>query len=217
MNSAIAGRCRAADLLPTSVRPGPCHDLGRQIVGTLHPKAGMPAGVVVVAGTSAGRLAGQPLADVTGHRFSCGRPVPPLSRARPPPARVVRVQPVADGDVAGRNRRALPGTRGPRERRWAGRCPGLAGPARAPGLSVFRCGYDSSLTSPGSLIGHGPGSFADSAFASHSSGKCWAPVRDSGRHKSFATRVCAGQGSDDPFSRGRCRPAGTLRLPLVLL
>src|SRR5690348_414781 len=87
MNSAIAGRCRAADLLPTSVRPGPCHDLGRQIVGTLHPKAGMPAGVVVVAGTSAGRLAGQPLADVTGHRFSCGRPVPPLSRARPPPAR----------------------------------------------------------------------------------------------------------------------------------
>src|SRR5437667_2400812 len=35
--------------------------------------------------------------------------------------------------------------------------------------------------------------------------------------KSFATRVCEGQGSDDPFSPGRCRPAGTLRLPLVLL
>jgi len=35
--------------------------------------------------------------------------------------------------------------------------------------------------------------------------------------KSFATRVCAGQGSDDPFSHGRSRPAGPLRLPVVLL
>ncbi len=105
----------------------------------------------------------------------------------------------------------------PRERPWPGRCPGLAGPARVPGPSVFGCGYDSSLTSPGSLIGHGPDPSPDSAFASNSSGKMPGPARDSGPIKSFATRVCAGQGSDDPFSPGRCRPAGTLRLPLVLL
>src|SRR5580704_10853986 len=47
---------------------------------------------------------------------------------------------------------------------WPGRCPGLAGPARVPqatgvrsGPSVVRCGYVSSLTSPGPLIVHGPG------------------------------------------------------------
>jgi hypothetical protein len=48
-------------------------------------------------------------------------------------------------------------------------------------------------------------------------GKCWAPRGILVVIKSFATRVCAGQGSDDPFSHGRSRPAGTLRLPLVLL
>ena len=48
-------------------------------------------------------------------------------------------------------------------------------------------------------------------------GKCWVPRGILAPINSFATRVCAGQGSDDPFSPGRCRPAGTLRLPLVLL
>jgi len=37
---------------------------------------------------------------------------------------------------------------------------------------------------------------------------------DSGPIQGFATRVCAGQGSDDPFSSGRSRSAGTLRLPV---
>src|SRR5689334_22575995 len=48
-------------------------------------------------------------------------------------------------------------------------------------------------------------------------GKCRVPRGILAPIKSFATRVCEGQGSDDPFSPGRCRPAGTHRLPLVLL
>lgn len=57
----------------------------------------------------------------------------------------------------------LSGTRGLRAP-WPGRRPDLAGPVRVPratgacsGLSVVRCGYVSSLTSPRSLVVHGPG------------------------------------------------------------
>ena len=66
----------------------------------------MPAGVVVVAGTSAGRLAGQPLADLPGIGARAGGQFRPCRGSARRQRAWYRPRPVADSDVAGRDRRA---------------------------------------------------------------------------------------------------------------
>ena len=111
---------------------------------------------------------------------------------------------------AGRPRPSCPGRRcgprGPCGRPWPGRCPGLAGPATVPratcvrcGPPVVRCGYDSSLTSPGSLTGHGPVLLV--IRSPNSSGKI-PGIPTAGLQRSVAVWSagrCTGQRSADPF------------------
>src|SRR5262245_58092246 len=66
MSSAMSRAARAADLLPTSVRPRALPRPWPSGCRNVAPEAEVVVVVVVVAGISAGRLAGQPLADVPG-------------------------------------------------------------------------------------------------------------------------------------------------------
>src|SRR6185437_14579382 len=113
----------------------------------------------------------------------------------------------------------LSGTRGPSERPWRGRCPGLAGPARVPratgvrsGPPVVRCGYDSSLTTPGSLTGHGPDRCGDSlGIRPGMPGTSTAGLQATG--SSLVGLAVRGAGAGEPLlvaaAAGVRRPTGT--------
>ena len=143
-------RCRGRDL-GRRRRPGLPPRFGR--VGGRHMAAGQPVPVQRPdPARRAGALSGAaPLVSrMHSHMRTCSWWAIPTARIavrttshRRPPAQAIMS-------------RAAFRTRSPGERPWPGRCPGPAGPARVSratgvrcGPPVVRCGYDSSLTSPG--------------------------------------------------------------------